>query len=63
MIGLPLAFALTKVVGSSLFGVTGLEPAVILGVALVAVATAIAATSRAARTAVRTDIAKLLRQE
>ena len=63
MIGVPLAFALAKIVGSSLFGVTGLEPAVIVGVALVAVATALAATSRAARAAVRTDIAKLLRQD
>ena len=63
MIGMPLAFALAKVVGSSLFGVTGLEPGVVLGVALVAVATAVAATSRAARVAVRTDIAKLLRQD
>jgi ABC-type antimicrobial peptide transport system permease subunit len=63
LIGVPLAFALSKVVGRSLFGVTGLEPAVIFGVALVSVATAIAATSRAARVAVRTDIVKLLRQD
>jgi putative ABC transport system permease protein len=63
MIGVPLALALVKILRSSLFGATVLEPAVILGVALVAVATAIAATSRAARAAVRTDIAQLLRQD
>jgi predicted permease len=42
IIGVPLGFALAKVVGRSLFGVTGLELSVVVGVTLVAVATALA---------------------
>lgn len=63
IVGLPLGFALSSLIRSSLFGVTAWQPQVITAVAAIGVTTALVSSSRAAWIASRTEIAKLLRQD
>jgi putative ABC transport system permease protein len=63
MVGVGAAFALTRLIGSQLYGVRATDPATFLGVALLLGATALVANLLPALRATRVDPAVVLREE
>jgi putative ABC transport system permease protein len=62
-VGLPLAVALTRVMSGALFGVVAFEPVVLVGLVVLLLVTAVAATYVPTRRAVRVDPMIALRRE